>query len=186
MYLIDPRFVSEGAVLPTWKIPSYGELLCEDFAQGLHIRAPRVICIDDVLENDSRHGMLTCQSPVGMFAHSTLTGDIAIVPVALSHLLLQFVIAHTLVHRVIASMEWVYDLMALDLLNCPLVPINESAARVIAQTRTWRARALQFQSGHRVVAIGDALTSHVWEDSLVQIPHEQVRRCPITYSTYYD
>lgn len=186
MYLIDPLFMNEGNVLSPWKTRFFVETLCNDFAQSPHIRLPRVIFMDDILETEAKHGLLACQSPVAMFARFTIAGDIAISPVSMNPSFLRFVVAHTLAHRVIASTEWVYDLMALDSLCEPIAPVLESTARAIAQTPIWRMRASQFESGRRVVAIGDALTNHAWEDSTTHLFRNQVHHCPMTWSENWD
>jgi hypothetical protein len=186
MYLINPLFVNEGDVLPAWKTRSCAKVLCDDFAASLHIQTPQVILVDDVLENNAGQSTIACQSPVGMFARFALTGDIVIVTDVFSPLLLRFVLAHTLAHRVIASTEWVYDLMALDLLKEPIAPVLETSARAIAQIPIWRTRALQFESGRRIVAIGDALTNHAWEDSSAHLFKNQVHRAPTSWSENWD
>jgi hypothetical protein len=92
-------------------------------------------------------------------------GNIALTPAALSNECLEFILAHQFAHRAHIAAEWECDLAALDLMRCLVMPIIAQTAMTIAETQPLRARAFQFKSGPRIIAIGDALASGIWADS---------------------
>lgn len=160
MYLIHPFFANDETSTPNLAISARAQALCEKFARRLGVPAPRIVLAT------VRGNGLRCQSPVGALARLDEDGNIALAPVALSDGCLEFILAHHIGHLAFITAEWECDLAALDLMRCPVMPVVAQTALTIAKTPSLRARAFRFKSGPRIVAIGDALASGVWEDSL--------------------
>jgi len=168
MYLIHPPLLNDGTTVKPSHLAMLAQKMCKDFAHRLGVHPPKLVITDEMVERAVCINVRGCKSPVGKFARLTPEGNIVLAADRFSKLLLKFAIAHQLAHLVLGDVtEWQCDLAALDLLNCPEVPIVEHAALLIAQAPHRREVAYRFQSGQRVVAIGDALWSHPWEDSFV-------------------
>ncbi len=157
MYLVQPTFLMTDTVVPQIALRAYAQVLSDDLARWIGVSAPRVIVTDRMSFDDA-----ACQSPSNEWAR-IVNAELFIASNVSDALRLQFVIAHALMHRIPRIAEWECDLLALDWLNGLDVPIVESAACVIARTPHYRVRALQFISGQRIVAIGDALVNQVWQ-----------------------
>jgi len=157
MYLVHPDYLIGDAPLPYWAVRAYAQMLCEDFAQRIGAPAPRVI-----VSNHIALDVPTCQSPIKQWAHWTRAGDLRLASFPFDPLLLQFSIGHAMAHH-LCGLEWQCDLEALDWMKDPDVPLVESTARAIAQTLTWRERVPPSEPGMRVLLIGDALTSEIWQ-----------------------
>jgi hypothetical protein len=163
MHLVQPSFLITDASVPDFAIRAYAQVLCEDFARWSRVPAPRVV-VTGQIPFDAH----PCQSPSSAWA-SVVNAELFVASGVSNALQLQFVIAHALMHQVPNLVEWECDLPALDWMNCRDLPIVESTARAIAQTCSWRARAMQFLSGQRAVTIGDALTSQVWDSPILRV-----------------
>lgn len=166
MHLVHPVFLNGDSPIPNFAVRAYARVLCEDFAQRLGVHPPRVVVEDETFRWTAKDNGLTCYSPAGWTVRPTHEGFITLAPIAYSNLHLQFILAHHLAHHALKAAEWVCDLIALDLMNCLEVPIVERTALTIARESHLREKALQFKSGDRVVAVGDALASRVWDDAL--------------------
>jgi hypothetical protein len=165
MHLVHPLFLSGDAPIPNIAIRAYAQVLCESFAQQLGVQSPYVVITNRAFSGRAQDDKLTCHSPAGQTTRLAREGVIALAPIAYSNLHLQFILAHHLAHYALKAAEWVCDLIALDLMNCLEVPVVERTALTIARESHLREKALQFKSGDRVVAVGDALASHIWDNA---------------------
>lgn len=168
MQLVHPYSLIGDAPLPDIAIRAYAQVLCEDFAQRISVIAPRVIVTDRQSNHVRLDNVLLCHSPINQWARLTHTGDLVLASLAFNPLQLQFAIGHTLAHLIGDALEWECDLAALGWMNNPAVPLIEPTIRAIAQIPSWREQALHFKYGERVIAIGDALMSEIWQTPLFQ------------------
>jgi hypothetical protein len=168
MHLVHPYSLIGDAPLPDVAIRVYAQVLCEDFAQRIGVVAPCVIVADGQLNYVTFDNILLCHSPINQWVRLTHTGDLVLASFTFNHLQLQFAIGHTLAHLIGDTLEWECDLAALEWMNNPAVPLVEPTTRAIAQISSWREQAQHFKCGERVVAIGDALMSEIWQTPLFQ------------------
>ena len=163
MHLVQPSLLIAEAMVPNVATRAYAQVLCEDFARWVGLPVPRIVMADRVPLEDN-----LCQSPSNEWA-SVVNTELIVASGLSTALQLQFVIAHALMHLVPNVAEWECDLTALDWMNCLDVPVLESTACAIARTPGLRAQAMQFISGQRTVAIGDALDSHIWDLPVLRV-----------------
>lgn len=162
MHLVHPCSLIGDPPLPSIAVRAYAQVLCEDFAQRIGVPAPHIIVTNGQSNHVAFDDVPLCHSPIKHWARWTREDSLALASFPFNPLLLQFSIGHAMAHC-IAGLEWQCDLEALDWMNDPAVPFVESTACTLARISVWRERVLQFKLGERVLAIGDALTSEIWQ-----------------------